>query len=82
MKRKQKPKRFIKRIITPPCRFCNTDTSPDYKKWEVLSHYVTDRGKIYPAERSGACTHHQRLLAKNIKYARHLALLPYIVRPL
>jgi small subunit ribosomal protein S18 len=48
----------------------------DYKNPEKLLHFITDRGKIAPRRRSGTCAKHQRLLAREIKKARHLALLP------
>ena len=43
----------------------------------MLRRYVSDRGKIEPRRRSGACARHQRALAAAIKRARFLALLPY-----
>ncbi len=60
------------------CQFC-TDKSAviDYKQVEVLRRYVTDEGKIRPRRQTGACAKHQRELARAIKRARHLALLPY-----
>jgi small subunit ribosomal protein S18 len=38
---------------------------------------VTDNGKIRPRRQSGTCAKHQRELARAIKRARHLALLPF-----
>jgi small subunit ribosomal protein S18 len=49
----------------------------DYKATTLLRSYITDRGKITPRRKSGACAKHQRRLAMAIKRARHLALLPY-----
>lgn len=43
----------------------------------MLRRYISDRGKIEPRRRSGACARHQRALAAAIKRARFLALLPY-----
>jgi small subunit ribosomal protein S18 len=69
-----------KRFFSQPrvCQFC-TDHSVkiDYKQAELLRRYVTDSGKIRPRRQSGACAKHQRELARAIKRARHLALLPY-----
>jgi small subunit ribosomal protein S18 len=42
-----------------------------------LRRYVTESGKIRPRRQSGACAKHQRELARAIKRARHLALLPF-----
>ncbi len=49
----------------------------DYKAPEKLRDYISDRGKIQPRRRTGTCAKHQRMLARAIKRARHLALLPY-----
>lgn len=54
--------------------------SVDYKNVKLLSSFVSDRGKIVPSRVSGLPKRHQRLLSLAIKQARHLALLPYVVR--
>lgn len=60
------------------CQFC-TDRSAvlDYKQAEVLRRYITEDGKIRPRRQTGACAKHQRAIARAIKRARHMALLPY-----
>lgn len=60
------------------CFFCQNKTDPTYTDLEVLRRFLTDRVKIVPKERSGVCSKHQRAVTKNIKYARHLALLPFV----
>jgi len=61
------------------CMFCQDKVENiDYKNVTVLRPYVSDRGKIAPRRKSGACARHQRRLAMAIKRARHLALLPYV----
>ena len=50
----------------------------DYKDERTLSRSLTDRGKIIPARLSGMCARHQRQLARAIKRARHLALMPFL----
>ena len=61
------------------CRFCvDKDGTIDYKDSAKLRHYISDRGKIEPRRRTGTCAKHQRVLARAIKRARHLALLPYV----
>jgi small subunit ribosomal protein S18 len=52
----------------------------DYKEPEQLTSYITDHGKILPRRKTGTCAKHQRRLSTAIKRARHLALLPYVVR--
>lgn len=60
------------------CQFCtDRSTKIDYKQIETLRRYVTESGKIRPRRQSGACAKHQRELARAIKRARHLALLPF-----
>jgi small subunit ribosomal protein S18 len=49
----------------------------DYKDDRLLSRFITDTGKILPSRLSGVDARHQRQLAKAIKKARYLALLPY-----
>lgn len=59
------------------CVFCQTNSVPAYTDTSSLRRFVTDRGKIVPKLRSGVCSKHQRKVTKQIKYARHLALLPF-----
>lgn len=83
-------KRRKPRITVPKeCYFCkpSSDTvrgkekiEPSFWSTQVLQRFLTERGKITPGTRNGLCLKHQRALALNIKYARHLALLPFIAR--
>jgi small subunit ribosomal protein S18 len=50
----------------------------DYKDEQLLSRFVTDRGKIVPSRITGTCASHQRQLTRAIKRSRYLALLPYV----
>ncbi|MDR2295328.1 MAG: 30S ribosomal protein S18 [Clostridiales Family XIII bacterium] len=60
------------------CQFCADKTDNiDYKEVEKLKKYVTDRGKILPKRVTGTCAIHQREVARAIKRARIVALLPY-----
>ncbi len=68
--------RFYSRV--KECQFChNKDLVIDYKNVELLRHYVDDTGKIRSRRQTGACAKHQREIAKAIKNARHIALLPF-----
>lgn len=61
------------------CFFCRDKVKHiDYKDPALLRPYISDRGKIAPRRKSGACAKHQRALSTAIKRARHLALLPYV----
>lgn len=61
------------------CQFCADKTEViDYKNTEMLSKYITERGKILPKRITGTCAKHQRELTTAIKRARVVALLPYV----
>ena len=49
----------------------------DYKDVKLLQAYILERAKILPRRISGTSSRHQRMLAKAIKRARHMALIPY-----
>jgi len=57
--------------------FLTSKTVPDYKDVDTLRRFLTDRAKIRPRRQTGLNSKNQRLLARQIKRARHLALLPY-----
>ncbi|ABM61438.1 MAG: 30S ribosomal protein S18 [Halorhodospira sp.] len=52
----------------------------DYKDLNTLKNYITDTGKIVPSRITGTSARYQRQLARAIKRARYLALLPYTDR--
>ncbi len=52
----------------------------DYKDVRTLQRFVSERGKMVPSRITAVSTKKQRELARAIKRARFLALLPYIVR--
>jgi small subunit ribosomal protein S18 len=78
MKPSRSPKRL--RPVARNCQFCNNKIEPNYKDTTVLGKYLTERGKILGRTRTGVCSKHQRAIEQAIKRARHLALLPFIVR--
>ena len=51
----------------------------DYKDIRTLSRYVSERGKIVPSRITAVSAKKQRELARAIKRARYLALMPYTV---
>jgi small subunit ribosomal protein S18 len=59
------------------CYFCNNDKTPNYKDYEKLSNFISDRAKIIARVYTGVCSRHQRELGAAVKRARHLGLLPY-----
>ena len=60
------------------CFFCQSKTDPSYTDLVTLKKFLTERAKIVAKLRSSVCSKHQRAVAKHIKYARHLALLPFV----
>ena len=60
------------------CKFTAEGTVQiDYKDLETLKAYVSETGKIVPSRITGTKAKYQRQLAKAVKRARYLALLPY-----
>lgn len=49
----------------------------DYKDVDLLKRFLTPEGKIRPRRQTGVNAKNQRKLARAIKRARHIALLPY-----
>ena len=49
----------------------------DYKNTDLLTHFITDRGKIRPRRQTNVSAKEQRDVARAIKRARIMALLPY-----
>lgn len=66
--------------VPKKCFFCSEQKTPWLGDTAVLQRYMTERGKIIGRARSGLCAKHQRQLTDAIKYARHLALLPFLTR--
>ena len=63
------------------CPF-SSDKSPriDYKDVRLLGRYISERGKIVPSRITAVSAKKQRELAKAIKRARFLGLLPYVLK--
>ncbi len=87
--RAQRPQKGADKAPTPPrrafarrrkvCKFCAEKIDYiDYKDPKLLLPFVPERGKIQPRRISGTCASHQRKLARAIKRARQLALIPYV----
>ena len=61
------------------CFFCKTHvTEIDYKNYNQLRRYISEKGKIRSRRITGACRRHQRQVALAVKRAREMALLPYV----
>jgi len=56
----------------------NKVTYIDYKDFELLKRFISDRGKILPRRVTGTKAYYQKHLAVAIKRARFMALLPFV----
>ena len=70
---------FFRRRKSCPFSGPNAPTI-DHKDVKLLLRFVSERGKIVPSRITAVSTKAQRELAKAIKRARYLALLPYVVK--
>jgi small subunit ribosomal protein S18 len=62
-----------------PCPYCRDKIEQvDYKDIGSLRRFVSERGKIRSRRITGACRRHQNQIARAVKRARELALLPYV----
>ncbi len=62
------------------CKFCaNKDLVIDYKNIDLMRQYTSEVGKIEAARLTGTCAKHQRKLGTEIKRARQMALIPFVV---
>jgi small subunit ribosomal protein S18 len=65
-----------------PCPYCKEKIEQvDYKDLTALRRFISERGKIRSRRITGACRRHQNQVARAIKRARELALLPYVAEP-
>jgi small subunit ribosomal protein S18 len=70
---------FFRRRKTSP--FAAKDAPKiDYKDVKLLQRFVSERGKIVPRRITAVTAKEQRELARAVKRARILALLPFVVR--
>lgn len=61
------------------CPFSGEDgLKIDYKDVKMLSRYISEKGKIIPSRITSVSAKKQRELARAIKRARFLGLLPYV----
>ena len=60
------------------CPFCKDKIEQvDFKDVTTLRKFVSEKGKIRSRRITGACRRHQAQIARAVKRARELALLPY-----
>ena len=59
------------------CKLC-TGRTVNYKDVISLKYYINEKGKILPRRVTGTCAKHQRVVAEEIKRARHVAIIPFV----
>lgn len=73
---RRKPNRNAKNLKLAPVKAIKVDVI-DYKDVATLRKFISDRGKIRARRITGVSVQDQRLIARAIKNAREMALLPY-----
>jgi len=85
--RQQEPKQTRKRPTSQSlqgarrksCYFCKEKIEEvDYKNYNQLRRYISEKGKLRSRRITGACRRHQEQIAVAVKRAREMALLPYV----
>ena len=74
----RRPRRRMQGRQRRRMNYCPKGKCFDYKDIDTLRHYVNETGKIKPRRQTGNCARCQRELAREVKRARHLALLPFV----
>ena len=60
------------------CFFCAQSLETvTLRDTELLRRFLSGQHKILPRKKTGTCARHQRRLAREIKRAREMGLLPY-----
>jgi len=63
------------------CYLCkNAITEVSWQDVQLLKRFITPQAKIASRRRTGVCAKHQRVVAKAIKKARIMGLLPFTTR--
>jgi small subunit ribosomal protein S18 len=60
------------------CFFCQYKIDPSFKDIDNMEKFLSPRKKILNRDKTSVCAKHQRILTKEIKYARYLGLIPYV----
>ena len=58
------------------CALCE-GTTLNFLDEEQMKQYINEKGKILPRRATGTCAKHQREVAKEVKRARIMAILPF-----
>ncbi len=67
--------------VKKQCYFCTTNAKlVDHKDTDALREFMSPQAKIQPRRRTGLCSRHQRSLARAIKRARIMGIVPFTIR--
>jgi small subunit ribosomal protein S18 len=73
---RRKGRRKARSLKPKICRFCEELIMYiDFKDIELLSRYITEKGRILPRRITGTCHKHQKMLGTAIKRARNLSMI-------
>ena len=84
MSKKQKSTNYVfrNRPVDRGDKYCRFKKSGikyiDYKDPDFLLKFVNEQGKILPRRITGTSLKYQRKVAKAVKRARHIAVLPFV----
>ncbi|MEK7090063.1 MAG: 30S ribosomal protein S18 [Patescibacteria group bacterium] len=71
--------RYHSKTKAEQCYFCASGiTLVNFKDAELLKRFLSPQAKILPRKKTALCAMHQRRLARAVKRARFLALIPYV----
>ena len=59
------------------CQMC-AGKSVDYKDVPIITKYINEKVKILPRIMTGDCALHQRHIAREVKRARFMGLIPFV----
>lgn len=59
------------------CQMC-AGKSVKYSDVPIITKYINEKGKILPRRMTGACALHQRHIAREVKRARFMGLIPFV----
>ena len=77
----RKDKKDFKQRKKRTCQFCTKNAiSISYKDEKTLRKYISERRKILPRRVTGTCAKHQREVVNAINRARHVGILPYVIK--
>lgn len=59
------------------CQMC-AGKSVKYSDVPIITKYINEKGKVLPRRMTGACALHQRHIAREVKRARFMGLIPFV----